>query len=172
MVKRTNVSPVTGAKSAAAERDDLLSIEVGKIIRAKRLALDLTQKEVAFRVGVSPQQFQKYKKGHTDIPLSRLRDVAETMGEPVSFFIKFMDVDHRTTANRPAETAANDSNREAVLALSVETGENYSEFLPDLTKYDIRTLLQFVEYWETLTDSDKSRLVMMAKTMRELKLLR
>lgn len=62
---------------AGRTRSDI-DIEIGRRLRQARLRLDLTQAQVAERIGVTFQQIQKYERGDTRLALStlaRLRDL-------------------------------------------------------------------------------------------------
>src|SRR3954453_15804428 len=55
--------------------------------RERRLALGLTQQQVAERIGVSYQQAYKYEKGENCISVGHLRRIAVALGvEPDYFF--------------------------------------------------------------------------------------
>ncbi len=62
---------------AGRTRSDI-DIEIGRRLRQARLRLDLTQAQVAEKIGVTFQQIQKYERGDTRLALStlaRLRDL-------------------------------------------------------------------------------------------------
>jgi transcriptional regulator with XRE-family HTH domain len=73
----------TNRKSASAT--DRL---VGGQMRARRLALGMSQTELAEAIGVSFQQVQKYEKGTNRISASRLQQIAEALQVPVPFFFE------------------------------------------------------------------------------------
>lgn len=56
---------------------------IGLRIRNARRNIQLSQMELAERVGVSYQQIQKYEKGITRISLFRLEQIAVAMGLPL-----------------------------------------------------------------------------------------
>ncbi|GAB4411141.1 MAG: helix-turn-helix transcriptional regulator [Thermodesulfovibrionales bacterium] len=58
---------------------------IGNMIRKSRKALNISQMQLAERIGVSYQQIQKYEKGQSEITLSRLYQIADALGiEPIS----------------------------------------------------------------------------------------
>src|SRR3954452_21438107 len=60
---------------------------VARRIRERRLALGLTQQQVAELVGVTYQQAHKYEKGVNRISAGRLFAIAQALGvEPAHFF--------------------------------------------------------------------------------------
>jgi transcriptional regulator with XRE-family HTH domain len=62
--------------------------ELGRLIRQAREDADLTQPQLAEKIGLShPQSISKYERGLTEVPAKRLRRIAEITGKPVSFFL-------------------------------------------------------------------------------------
>ena len=59
---------------------------LGEMIRARRLAADMSQEELGSHLGVSFQQVQKYEKGVNRIGAVRLEQIATALGESVSYF--------------------------------------------------------------------------------------
>jgi len=60
---------------------------IGRRLRARRLLLGLTQRQVGVRCGLTFQQIQKYEAGVTAIQVARLITVAEALQAPASEFI-------------------------------------------------------------------------------------
>src|SRR3954453_12518046 len=65
--------------------------------RERRLALGLTQQQVAERIGVTYQQAYKYEKGENRISVGRLRRIAVALGVGPEYFFEGLGV------GRPAE---------------------------------------------------------------------
>ena len=66
---------------------DDIDAAVGRRIAARRGALQLTQMALAQRLGISPQQVQKYEAGSNRISASRLSAVAGVLGvDPGALF--------------------------------------------------------------------------------------
>jgi transcriptional regulator with XRE-family HTH domain len=63
-------------------------ILVGARIRTARRAVKLSQEKLGEAVGVTFQQIQKYEKGTNRIGSSRMHQIAQTLGQPVSFFFE------------------------------------------------------------------------------------
>ena len=59
---------------------DAIDALVGRRIGERRAALGLSQTALSQRLGVSPQQVQKYEAGHNRISASRLNDIATALG--------------------------------------------------------------------------------------------
>jgi transcriptional regulator with XRE-family HTH domain len=65
-----------------------VDIHVGRRLRQRRWALGVTLEEVASRLGVKPQQVQKYETGRNRMSASRLWAVARAVDVPVSYFFE------------------------------------------------------------------------------------
>jgi len=59
---------------------------IGERIRARRWLMQMTQTDLATRVGVSFQQIQKIESGANRIAASRLWDVAQALNVPIGHF--------------------------------------------------------------------------------------
>src|SRR4051794_6092247 len=59
---------------------------VGARLRAWRIALGLTQQELAARIGITCQQAHKYEKGANRISAGRLHALARALGVDVGYF--------------------------------------------------------------------------------------
>lgn len=68
-------------RSAGAEDEAL-----GQRIRMRRVEIDMSQTDLAAKLGVSFQQVQKYEKGVNRVGASRLQQIATALGVPVTFF--------------------------------------------------------------------------------------
>lgn len=75
-----------------------VDVHVGKRIRHRRWMVGMTQQQLAEKVGIKFQQIQKYETGMNRVSASRLWDISEALGVPVSFFFEGMDA-----AVEPAE---------------------------------------------------------------------
>ena len=76
-----------------------VDIHVGKRIRHRRWMVGTTQQQLAEAVGIKFQQIQKYETGANRVSASRLWDIAETLGVPVSFFFEGISSENTTTEN-------------------------------------------------------------------------
>ncbi|MFC4352772.1 helix-turn-helix domain-containing protein [Fodinicurvata halophila] len=66
-------------------------IHIGHRLRERRVALGLSQSELADKLGVSFQQVQKYESGANRISGSRLWDISTALETPVSYFFEGLD---------------------------------------------------------------------------------
>ena len=64
-------------------RADAIDAAVGDNIRVLRLARDMSQGELAKKIGLSFQQLQKYEKGTNRISAGRLWKIAQIFNVPI-----------------------------------------------------------------------------------------
>jgi transcriptional regulator with XRE-family HTH domain len=68
-----------------------IDAHIGGRIRQRRQLLDMSQSDVAAKIGITFQQLQKYEVGANRVSASRLWDVAEVMKVPVSYFFEGLE---------------------------------------------------------------------------------
>jgi transcriptional regulator with XRE-family HTH domain len=73
---------------------------VGERIRKRRLALGMTQTDLAERINVRFQQVQKYENGLNRVAASRLWQIALALEVPVNYFFESV-----TEAETPQQSA-------------------------------------------------------------------
>ena len=81
MAKKLKLAAV--AKPRSAGKPD---IELGRRIRLRRVELEISQSELADKLGVSFQQVQKYEKGVNRVGANRLQQTATALDVPITFF--------------------------------------------------------------------------------------
>jgi transcriptional regulator with XRE-family HTH domain len=59
---------------------------VGTRVRQRRLEIGMSQEKLGEALGITFQQVQKYEKGTNRVSVSRLHQIAETLGVPLSYF--------------------------------------------------------------------------------------
>ncbi|MFK5998248.1 MAG: helix-turn-helix transcriptional regulator [Rhodobacterales bacterium] len=64
---------------------------VGKRVRQRRWMVGYSQQQLGEAVGIKFQQIQKYETGMNRISASRLWDIADALGVPVTFFFEGYD---------------------------------------------------------------------------------
>ena len=85
---------------------DAIDALVGRRIGERRAAMGLSQTALSQRLGVSPQQVQKYEAGQNRISASRLNDIATALGiTPGSLFPERGPVETDDLANLHVLTA-------------------------------------------------------------------
>jgi len=59
---------------------------IGQKLKLRRTILQISQHELAHKVGTTPQQLQKYEAGQTRVSASRLYRLAEELKVPLTWF--------------------------------------------------------------------------------------
>ncbi|NUH65981.1 helix-turn-helix transcriptional regulator [Sulfitobacter sp. S0837] len=77
----------------------VVDVHVGKRIRQRRWLTGMTQQKLAEMVGIKFQQIQKYETGANRVSASRLWDIADALGVPVSFFFEGLKEDGSEAAS-------------------------------------------------------------------------
>lgn len=72
----------------SAKSPDPIDKYVGSRVRMRRIALGMSQTQLANQVGVTFQQIQKYEKGTNRVSASRLQQFCEALDVPVHFFFE------------------------------------------------------------------------------------
>ena len=81
-----------------------VDVHVGKRVRHRRWMVGMTQQQLAEKVGIKFQQIQKYETGMNRVSASRLWDIADALGAPVSFFFEGLDEkEHVSKGDAPAD---------------------------------------------------------------------
>ena len=75
-----------------------VDVHVGKRIRHRRWMNGTTQQQLAEKVGIKFQQIQKYVTGMNRVSASRLWDISNVLGVPVSFFFEGIDAEAQNDA--------------------------------------------------------------------------
>ena len=78
-------------------------IHIGRRVRERRVAMGLSQSELAEGLGISFQQVQKYESGANRISGSRIWDIATLLRVPVGFFFDGLEISLDATAEDQAE---------------------------------------------------------------------
>ena len=63
-----------------------IDVHVGKRIRVRRTILGMSQETLADALGITFQQVQKYEKGINRVSASRLYEISQVLGAPISFY--------------------------------------------------------------------------------------
>ena len=66
---------------------------VGGRVRMRRILVGMSQEKLGEALGLTFQQVQKYEKGSNRISASRLQQIAQALGVPVTFFFEGAPVD-------------------------------------------------------------------------------
>lgn len=107
-------------------RCDEIDVHIGRQVRNRRVALRLSQSKLAEKLGVSFQQVQKYESGTNRVSGSRLWNIAETLGIPVSEL--FAGLEATSASQAPRATSV----EEAFLEVGGRSlAENYIKMSAD-----------------------------------------
>jgi transcriptional regulator with XRE-family HTH domain len=72
--------------SVPVGRPNAIDKHVGGRVRMRRIALDMSQSDLAAAVGVSFQQIQKYETGSNRIGAGRLQQIGKALRVPIQSF--------------------------------------------------------------------------------------
>ncbi|MBR2299178.1 MAG: helix-turn-helix transcriptional regulator [Alphaproteobacteria bacterium] len=76
-----------------------VDVHVGNRIKWRRKVLNLSQQQMAEKLGLTFQQIQKYEKGLNRVGASRLWDIAQVLNVSMDFF--FADMDQSVKGQSP-----------------------------------------------------------------------
>jgi transcriptional regulator with XRE-family HTH domain len=85
---RTGTVASAYSLSKRGEGPNPIDIHVGTRLRLRRTLLGLSQETLGEAVGITFQQLQKYERGANRISASRLYNLSQVLGVPVSFFFE------------------------------------------------------------------------------------
>lgn len=122
-------------------RSNKVREELGRRIRVLRAASNLSQAQLAERVGVSFQQIQKYESGRSELSISRLLSIARALDVSAEEIIGFYPSSVRDgrKKRRPGETRFYDlDDADERIAIAVSPDE--LELLAALRKIADKTL--------------------------------
>ena len=127
LADQRSATPKTPGKSDrmrhSSKKPNQVDQHVGKRLRLRRNLLDLSQDELAKRLGLTAQLIQKYEAGETRISASRLYEIATQIAVPITWFFEELE-------KEPPP---------ATLAQSAEKTPHWSELV---TKPESRQLLE------------------------------
>ena len=98
---------------------------IGHVLRIWRAEQGLTQKDVADRLGISAQQFQKYDSGMSGIELSRMFEICRIFGKSPSEFL-----DSGSSPSNYSAAPAN-SGHDVMAAIQVDISFEISEVITE-----------------------------------------
>jgi transcriptional regulator with XRE-family HTH domain len=82
---------------------------VGARVRMRRMMVGMSQEKLGEALGLTFQQVQKYEKGANRISASRLQQISESLGIPLSYFFKGAPVSDAAAASGFAEGGSEES---------------------------------------------------------------
>lgn len=87
--------------SRRGEGPNPIDIHVGARLRLRRTLLGLSQEKLGEAVGITFQQLQKYERGSNRISASRLFNLSQVLGVPVSYFFDDMPTPEQIATPSP-----------------------------------------------------------------------
>ena len=118
---------------------------VGTRLRLRRNLLDLSQDDLARRLGLTAQLIQKYEAGETRISASRLYEIANQLAVPITWF--FDEIDAKVSAAAPDAS-----------------DEQTADFSELVTKRESRQLLEL--YFGISDERLRRKVLQMAELLR------
>ncbi len=82
---------------------DPVDVQVGARVRTRRLLIGMNQETLARALGLTFQQVQKYEGGANRVSASRLSQIAEILGVPISYFFSDLEPDGAESSPRDRE---------------------------------------------------------------------
>ncbi len=134
--KRTEAGTLAAAVSLSkrGEGPNPIDIHVGQRLRLRRTLLGLSQESLGEAVGITFQQLQKYERGANRISASRLFNLAQVLGVPVSFFFDELNIGGVPTVTTETDSMARRETLELVRAYYRITDPQVRKRLFELTK--------------------------------------
>ena len=80
-----------------------VDVHVGARVRTRRLLIGMNQETLARALGLTFQQVQKYEGGANRVSASRLSQIAEILGVPISYFFNDIEPDGAEPSRREVE---------------------------------------------------------------------
>ena len=122
---------------------------VGGQVRIRRRQLGLTQEKLGEALGIAFQQVQKYEKGKNRIGASRLRNIAQCLNVPISFFFPGCEEDS-LSLDRLAEPIGATAQRKTT-SEALELVQLFAEITdPDLRKNIVSLVRVLTEQHQSL----------------------
>ena len=83
-----------------------VDVHVGTRLRHRRWMVEMTQAQLAAKVGIKFQQIQKYETGTNRVSASRMWEIAGALDVPVSFFFEGLEGGVDPKATLPGDVLA------------------------------------------------------------------
>jgi transcriptional regulator with XRE-family HTH domain len=118
------------------KRTDPYDVEVGRRIKARRMARQMSQMDLAGHLGLTFQQVQKYEKGTNRVAAGRLKRIARILDVPILYFFDDTDEFGNNGANGAAHDGPPDNSRALRLMRAYSRIDNSSlqQSILDLTE--------------------------------------
>ena len=90
-LKKSAAHPEAARYGRGTGVPDPVDVQVGARVRTRRLLIGMNQETLARSLGLTFQQVQKYEGGANRVSASRLSDIADILGVPISYFFSDLD---------------------------------------------------------------------------------
>lgn len=111
----------------AKKQPSSIDAHVGSRVRLRRMLIGMSQEKLGELLGLTFQQVQKYEKGANRIGASRLFDISQILGVPVSYF--FDDVPDEVASQHRSMNGHGLSNGLNGHYKDLESGPHMMEFV-------------------------------------------
>lgn len=91
MLSKSATTPELARHGRGTGVPDPVDVHVGGRIRVRRLLIGMNQETLANALGLTFQQVQKYEGGANRVSASRLAQIADVLGVPISHFFSGLD---------------------------------------------------------------------------------
>lgn len=122
------------------EESAIFDAFIGARLKTRRLALGLSQNELAEVLGVTFQQIQKYERGGTSISAVRLWDIASTLKVDVSYFFDGLVPFLNEMGYEQSEATVEEEPVVENLLQETEENEDFSVESSDILPFDFADL--------------------------------
>jgi transcriptional regulator with XRE-family HTH domain len=95
--------PVRRPGRPKSEKPNPIDVQVGSRVRLRRNMLGLSQEKLGESIGLTFQQVQKYEGGANRVSASRLSQIADILGVPISYFFNDLEPDGGEPSQHDAE---------------------------------------------------------------------
>jgi transcriptional regulator with XRE-family HTH domain len=102
-----------------------IDVHVGGRVRMRRKFCNMSQTELGEKIGLTFQQVQKYETGANRVSASKLYQISQTLGVPVSYFFTGY-----SEGEEPSDDTALDSERAVGAFLQTDEGIQLAEAFP------------------------------------------
>ena len=99
---------------------DEVDAHVGELLKQRRMALRLSQRELGERIGVSLQQIHKYETASNKVSLTRFFRLTQALNVPPSYFYEGIWVNSTAAATVPNELRDSAGEEDEALRIPLE----------------------------------------------------
>src|ERR1700710_3154299 len=111
---------------------------VGSRVRMRRMMLGMSQEKLGKKLGLTFQQVQKYEKGTNRIGASRLHQISEILGIPVSFMFEDLP-------GQKSRASEHNLPKYLVAFMGVAQGRRLIEAVVRVSEQNRRNLVRLIE---------------------------